>query len=103
MLESHLDWRIIDEAKPAVERGKPTVVELPIRNVDRTVGTILSNRIVAARGADGLDDGTLEMVLRGSAGQSFGAFLAPGVTLRLIGDANDYLSARACQADGSSW
>ena len=57
----------------------------------RTVGAILSNRIVTARGAEGLPDGTLDVTFRGSAGQSFGAFLAPGVTLRLIGDANDYL------------
>ncbi|MCK4602650.1 MAG: glutamate synthase subunit alpha, partial [Phycisphaerae bacterium] len=65
--------------------------DMPIRNVDRTVGTILSNRIVQARGADGLPDGTIDITLQGSAGQSFGAFLAPGVTLRLVGDSNDYL------------
>jgi glutamate synthase domain-containing protein 3 len=66
-------------------------VELPIRNVNRTVGAILSHTIEKRFGAAGLPDGSLEVVLRGSAGQSFGAFLAPGVTLRLIGDANDYL------------
>ena len=64
---------------------------MPIRNVHRTVGTILSNRIVKRWGGDGLPDGTIEITLTGSAGQSFGAFLAPGVTLQLIGDANDYL------------
>jgi len=64
---------------------------LPIRNVHRTGGAIVSNRIVKRYGSKGLPDGTLEITLRGSAGQSFGAFLAPGVTLRLIGDANDYL------------
>jgi len=69
----------------------PIRIEMPIRNVNRTVGAILSNRIVQKYGPKGLPDGTLEVVLRGSAGQSFGAFLAPGVTLRLIGDSNDYL------------
>jgi glutamate synthase domain-containing protein 2/glutamate synthase domain-containing protein 1/glutamate synthase domain-containing protein 3 len=66
-------------------------IEMPIRNVNRAVGAILSNRIVSKYGPKGLPDGTLEVVFRGSAGQSFGAFLAPGVTLRLIGDSNDYL------------
>ena len=64
---------------------------MPIRNINRTVGTILSNRIVSKFGPKGLPDGTLEIVFRGSAGQSFGAFLAPGITLRLIGEGNDYL------------
>ena len=64
---------------------------MPIRNVHRTVGAILSNRIVSRHGPAGLPDGTIEVTLSGSAGQSFGAFLAPGVTLRLIGDSNDYL------------
>jgi glutamate synthase domain-containing protein 3 len=66
-------------------------LDLPIRNVDRTVGAILSNRIVNARGEQGLGDGTIELTFRGSAGQSFGAWLAPGVTLKLHGDTNDYL------------
>jgi len=69
----------------------PMRIEMPIRNVNRTVGAILSNHIVRKYGPKGLPDGTLEIVLHGSAGQSFGAFLAPGVTLRLIGDSNDYL------------
>jgi len=90
-LASHLDWQILEKARWAIEEKEPTVVELPIRNVHRAVGAILSNRIVRRYGAGGLPDGTLEVVLRGSAGQSFGAFLAPGVTLRLIGEANDYL------------
>jgi glutamate synthase domain-containing protein 3 len=64
---------------------------MPIRNINRTVGAILSNSIVKKHGPDGLPDGTLEIVLRGSAGQSFGAFLTPGVTLKLIGESNDYL------------
>ncbi len=64
---------------------------MPIRNVNRAVGAILSNRIVKEYGPKGLPEGSLEVVFHGSAGQSFGAFLAPGVTLRLIGDSNDYL------------
>jgi len=73
------------------ESKQKTRLEMPIRNVNRTVGAIVSNRIVKEHGPEGLPDGTLEVVLRGSAGQSFGAFLVPGVTLRLIGDSNDYL------------
>ena len=62
-----------------------------MHNVNRTIGAILSNRIIQTYGPEGLPDGTLEIILWGSAGQSFGAFLAPGVTLRLIGESNDYL------------
>jgi glutamate synthase domain-containing protein 2/glutamate synthase domain-containing protein 1/glutamate synthase domain-containing protein 3 len=90
-LSDHLDWQILEKAKSAIEDKKKTVIELPIRNTNRTVGAILSNRIVARYGPEGLPDGTIEVVLRGSAGQSFGAFLAPGVTLKLIGESNDYL------------
>ncbi len=91
VLEDHLDWKILEEARPALEDRQPVAIRLPIRNVDRTVGTILSNRIVTRWGREGLPDGTIRIRVSGSAGQSFGAFLAPGVTLRLIGDSNDYL------------
>ena len=90
-LTSHLDWTILEKLGDAIDGRKKTRITLPIRNVHRTVGAILSNRIVRRHGAGGLPDGTLEVTLSGSAGQSFGAFLAPGVTLRLVGDANDYL------------
>jgi glutamate synthase domain-containing protein 2/glutamate synthase domain-containing protein 1/glutamate synthase domain-containing protein 3 len=90
-LGDHLDWQILEKAKPAIERAERTVIEMPIRNVDRTVGAILSNRIIKKYGEKGLPDDTLQVVLQGSAGQSFGAFLAPGVTLKLVGDSNDYL------------
>ena len=90
-LGDHLDWTILEQAKPAIEKKEPTRIEMPIRNVHRTVGAIVSNRIAKRHGPAGLPDGTLEVVLTGSAGQSFGAFLATGVTLRLIGDSNDYL------------
>ena len=65
--------------------------ELPIRNVNRTVGTLLGSEVTRAWGGDGLPDGTISIHLRGSAGQSFGAFVPRGVTLRLEGDANDYV------------
>ncbi|HNS19563.1 MAG TPA: glutamate synthase large subunit [Sedimentisphaerales bacterium] len=90
-LADHMDWEILKQAEGAIERTEPMRIQMRIRNVNRTVGAILSNRIVRKYGPKGLPDGTLEVVLEGSAGQSFGAFLAPGVTLRLIGDCNDYL------------
>jgi glutamate synthase domain-containing protein 2/glutamate synthase domain-containing protein 1/glutamate synthase domain-containing protein 3 len=89
--DDHLDWKILEQADAAVENKVKTKIQMPIRNINRTVGTILSNRIVKKHGAAGLADGTLEITFHGSAGQSFGAFLAPGVTLELIGESNDYL------------
>ena len=67
------------------------VLDLPVRNVNRTVGTMLGYEVTRRRGAQGLPPDTIEVRFRGSAGQSFGAFLPPGITLRLAGDANDYL------------
>jgi glutamate synthase domain-containing protein 2/glutamate synthase domain-containing protein 1/glutamate synthase domain-containing protein 3 len=90
-IDDHIDWQILEKARPAIENQERTLIEMPIRNINRTVGAILSNRIVKKYGPTGLPDGTLEIVFHGSAGQSFGAFLVPGVTLRLIGDSNDYL------------
>jgi glutamate synthase domain-containing protein 3 len=87
----HLDWQILEKVEKSIETRKSTRLAMPIRNVHRTVGAILSNRIAKRWGGAGLPDGTIDITLTGSAGQSFGAFLAPGVTLRLIGDANDYL------------
>ena len=87
----HLDWQILEKVRHSIETKRPTRLAMPIRNVHRTVGAILSNRIVKRWGGDGLPDDTIEITLTGSAGQSFGAFLAPGVTLQLIGEANDYL------------
>jgi glutamate synthase domain-containing protein 2/glutamate synthase domain-containing protein 3 len=91
LVRDNLDWQILEKAKSAIEKKEKTIIEMPIRNINRTVGAILSNRIVRQFGPQGLPDGTLEIVFHGSAGQSFGAFLAPGVTLRLIGEGNDYL------------
>ncbi|MHC4259668.1 MAG: glutamate synthase large subunit [Planctomycetota bacterium] len=90
-IDNHIDWQILEKAESAIEKKEKTIIEMPIRNTNRTVGSILSNRIVLKHGPDGLPDGTLEVVFCGSAGQSFGAFLAPGVTLKLIGESNDYL------------
>jgi glutamate synthase (NADPH/NADH) large chain len=87
----NLDWEILEKAKIAIENKQKILIEMPIRNVNRTVGAILSNRIVRRFGPQGLPDGTIEVVFRGSAGQSFGAFLASGVTFRLIGESNDYV------------
>ena len=91
VLQQHLDWQVLEQVKPALETKQKIELDMPVRNIHRAVGTILSNRIVQQHGAKGLPDNTVTLTLRGSAGQSFGAFLAPGVTLRLIGDANDYL------------
>ncbi len=90
-LGDHLDWQILEKGKPAIEQQERTVIEMPVRNTNRTVGAILSNRINKKYGEKGLPDDTLQIVLQGSAGQSFGAFLAPGVTLKLVGESNDYL------------
>jgi len=90
-LADHLDWQIIEKAKPAIEEKKRTVIEMNIRNLNRTVGAILSNRILSQNGPEGLPDNTLAVLFNGSAGQSFGAFLSPGVTFKLTGESNDYL------------
>jgi len=90
-LKNHLDWKILEKIGPSIETGKPTRLEMPIRNIHRAVGTIISSRIVRRWGGAGLPDGAIELAFTGSAGQSFGAFLAPGVTMQLSGEANDYL------------
>ncbi len=90
-LEKALDNRLIELARPAIERGEKVRAEMPIRNVDRTVGTMLSHEIAKAWGEKLLPDDTIQFKLIGSAGQSFGAWLAKGVTLELEGDANDYV------------
>ncbi|MGH9086737.1 MAG: glutamate synthase-related protein, partial [Acidimicrobiales bacterium] len=89
-LERALDHRFLDACRPAIESGAPVDLELPITNVDRTVGTLLGSEISRRHGAAGLPDGTINLTFTGSAGQSFGAFVPHGVTMRLFGDANDY-------------
>ena len=71
-------------------------LELPVRNVNRTVGTMLGSLVTRRFGADGLPDGTIDLTFRGSAGQSFAAFVPRGMTLRLFGDANDYVGKGLC-------
>jgi glutamate synthase (NADPH) large chain len=90
-LEKALDNELIELCAPALETGERVRAELPIRNVNRTVGTMLGHEVTKRYRADGLPDGTIDLTLVGSAGQSFGAFLPPGITLRLEGDANDYV------------
>ena len=82
---------LLEVCRPAIERGEEVVAELPIRNVNRVVGTIAGSEITRRHGAKGLPEDTIRLHFRGSAGQSFGAFIPPGMTLSLEGDANDYL------------
>jgi glutamate synthase (NADPH) large chain len=90
-LDKALDHTLIQLAEGALEEGRPVRLELPIRNVNRTVGTMLGYEVTKRWGAEGLPDDTIGISFTGSAGQSFGAFLPPGITLRLAGDANDYV------------
>jgi glutamate synthase (NADPH) large chain len=90
-LEHALDNTLIQLAEGAISDGTPVKLELPVRNVNRTVGTMLGAAVTRARGGAGLPDGTIDVTLTGSAGQSFGAFLPRGITLRLEGDGNDYV------------
>ncbi|NNU28795.1 glutamate synthase large subunit [Isoptericola sediminis] len=90
-LDKALDQQLIAQAQPALEDGRPVRIELPVRNVNRTVGTMLGHEVTKRYHGDGLPDGTIDVTLTGSAGQSFGAFVPRGVTLRLYGDANDYV------------
>ncbi len=90
-LEDVLDQRLIELATPALERGDPVRLKLRVRNVDRTVGGMLSGAVARRYGEHGLPDDTIRIDLHGSAGGSFGAWLAPGITLSLRGEANDYV------------
>ncbi|MGH7953558.1 MAG: glutamate synthase-related protein, partial [Limisphaerales bacterium] len=90
-LEKSLDvTKILDICKPAIERGEKVKAELPIRNVNRVVGTITGSEITKKHGPNGLPEDTVQLKFNGSAGQSFGAFIPKGMTLELEGDANDY-------------
>jgi len=90
-LDKALDNELIAEAGPALERREPVRIEKPIRNVHRTVGAMLSGEIARRHGHEGLPDNTIQIACTGNGGQSFGAFLAHGITLDLTGDANDYV------------
>jgi glutamate synthase (NADPH) large chain len=90
-LSEAIDYQLIDKAKEVLATGKPLTLDVEIRNVHRTVGAMLSGEIARTHGSAGLPDDTVAINFTGSAGQSFGAFLAHSVTLRLEGDANDYV------------
>ncbi len=89
-LDKALDNTLIEKCRPAIDERAPVSFTIPIRNVNRTVGTMLGSEITRRWGRDGLPDGTIDIRFTGSAGQSFGAFVPQGVTLTIEGDANDY-------------
>ena len=90
-LDKALDRALIEQCRPALDDAVPVRLSSPVRNVNRTVGTLLGAEVSRRYGGEGLPDGTIDISFTGSAGQSFGAFLPRGITLRLEGDANDYL------------
>jgi glutamate synthase (NADPH/NADH) large chain len=90
-LEKALDQTLVQLSEGALADAQPVKLELPIRNVNRTVGTILGHEVTKRYADAGLPDGTIDVTFTGSAGQSFGAFVPKGITLRLHGDSNDYL------------
>ena len=89
-LKDKLDVKLIELARPAIEDGTPVQATLDVRNVDRTVGTMLGYEVTKATRGEGLEPNTIYFTLEGTGGQSFGAFVPRGITLRLIGDTNDY-------------
>ncbi len=91
-IDDVLDRKLIELAHEALEHKRPVEIRLPIRNSDRTTGTILGSEVTRAHGADGLPEDTIAIHFKGSAGQSFAAFVPQGMTLTLEGDANDYLA-----------
>ncbi|MGR9052624.1 MAG: glutamate synthase large subunit, partial [Gammaproteobacteria bacterium] len=90
-LDKALDLQLIEQAAPALERGESVRIELPVRNFNRTVGTMLSGRVAERYGFAGLPDDTIYIKATGTGGQSWGAWLAKGVTIELEGEANDYV------------
>ncbi|HEY0248582.1 MAG TPA: glutamate synthase large subunit [Gryllotalpicola sp.] len=90
-IEKHFDNTLIEAAADALQGGTPVMLSYPIRNTERAVGTLLGHEVTLRHGENGLPAGTIDVTLTGSAGQSFGAFLPAGITLRLEGDSNDYV------------
>ncbi len=90
-LSKALDNKLIEICQPAIQKGELVRAQFDIRNVNRTVGTMLGSQITRKYGGQGLPTGTIELTFNGTAGQSFGAFIPQGLTLRLEGDTNDYL------------
>ena len=97
-LDDVLDATLIQRAEAALTRGEPVEIALPIRNVDRAVGTLLGAEVSRRYGAEGLPDDTIRLRFEGSAGQSFGAFCTRGITLETVGDANDGCGKGLCGA-----
>src|SRR5262249_13621959 len=91
-IDTILDRELIEAAKPALESRQPVTINAEIKNVDRTAGAMLSGEVAKRFGHKGLRDDTITVKLKGTAGQSFGAFLARGVTFDLEGDGNDYVA-----------
>ncbi|KAA9110591.1 glutamate synthase large subunit [Microbacterium rhizomatis] len=90
-LDTHFDVQLIERAQDVIAHGGHITIDLPIRNTERAVGTMLGNKVTLAHGENGLESGSIVVNLTGSAGQSFGAFMPAGITLRLEGDSNDYV------------
>ncbi|MFD1713578.1 glutamate synthase large subunit [Amnibacterium flavum] len=90
-LDEHFDNLLIRRAADVLDHGGEFSIDLPIRNTERAVGTMLGHEVTKRHGEHGLPDGSIDVTLRGSAGQSLGAFVPGGITLRLIGDSNDYV------------
>ncbi|WP_150309190.1 glutamate synthase large subunit [Planctomonas psychrotolerans] len=90
-LEEHFDNELLHRSAEAIAHGTPVSISMPVRNTERAVGTMLGHFLTRKHGVNGLPPGTIDITLTGSAGQSFGAFLPPGITLRLEGDSNDYV------------
>ncbi len=95
-LDESLDLELIRQAQPALEHRRPVEIDLPVRNSHRSVGAMLSGEVAKRYRNEGLPEDTISVKLTGSAGQSFGAFLARGITLNLEGDSNDYLAKGLC-------
>ena len=90
-LDKALDQQLIAQSREAIDHGTPVRFSTGIANVNRTVGTMLGHEVTKAHGGQGLPDGTIDITFEGSAGNSFGAFLPKGITLRVFGDSNDYV------------
>lgn len=90
-IADQIDWELIKVCNPAIERAERVQFESPIANKNRTTGTLLSYFVTAKHGEDGLPEDTIDLQFNGSAGQSFGAFITKGITMRIRGDANDYV------------
>ncbi len=90
LMEEILDWKFVEAAKTAIEKGEKVKAEFDIQNINRSVGTVLSHEVTKKYKGEGLPDGTIHYKMKGSAGQSFGAFVCKGIELEVEGDANDY-------------